>query len=110
MPLVTIGSRANAVPAALGQPQTRVVLGGEPYGTPIHSGYGLILGGWLDPAANIGVEAAGLYFQPQDHVLFSGASTRKGLPILGVPFLNVTGNGTAGGSTACSRARSLWGT
>ena len=90
VPLVTTGSRANPVPAALGQSKTKVLLGGESYGTPIHSGYRLTLGGWLDNDARIGVEGAGLFFQPQNHVLFSGNSGTKGLPILGIPFLNVT--------------------
>lgn len=81
-PLVTTGSAADLIPAALGQPGTSVLLGGGiPSGE--HSGGSLMAGLWLDNEADWGVEAGGFFF-PSRSSNFAASSSQY--PVLGRPF------------------------
>ncbi len=90
VPLVTTGSVADPVPGALGQPNTTIMFGDQPLHSPMQSGFRLTLGGWLDDSHINGIEFSGFFFQPRDSVDFFASSNRAGLPILGVPFFDVT--------------------
>ncbi len=60
VPLVTTGNLNDSVPGALGQPNTQVLFGGRDYNTsPIHSGYKLTEGCWLNQEMTLGMEASG---------------------------------------------------
>ena len=60
-PLVTTGSAADAVPGAIGQPHTQILLGNSDLGGGLRSGFRLTAGGWFDMWEECGVEASGFY-------------------------------------------------
>jgi hypothetical protein len=98
VPLVTSGSLADPVPGALGQPGTTILFGEHNLQSPMQSGYRLTLGGWLDDCRITGIEFSGFYFQPRDNVNFVANSNGSGLPVLGVPFFDVTPAGPKPGA------------
>lgn len=89
VPLVTTGSLADVRPGALGQPGTRVVLGGNSIDREERSGGRFTVGGWLDGDRTIGVEAS--YFFLASRSTTSSVSTGPGAPVLAVPIFDVSG-------------------
>lgn len=94
-PLITTGSPADAVPGALGQPNTRVLFGGS------NVDYGILPGGritagqdtWDDGSPGFQASAFGL---GQVRHRASFASDATGNPFLGQPIINaLTGTETA---------------
>lgn len=89
-PLLTSGSAADAVPAALGQPNTVVILGGE-VDTEEQSGTRVRVGYWCDPDRTIGVE--GTYFLMAERTShfpprFSATVNTSSSNPIGVPFID----------------------
>jgi hypothetical protein len=88
VPVVTQGSLADAIPGALGQPGTSVLLGNQNIGIPTRGGGRFTFGFSFDPAQTWGVE--GTYFSLADvsmsQSVFSDGSS--GSPFLGFPFYN----------------------
>jgi len=91
VPLVTSGSLDDAIPGALGQPGTRVLIGGEPIESAVRSGGRVAAGLWVDPERTWGIEGNYL-FLPQSHVTRSVATSgQPGSPTLAVPIFDTTG-------------------
>jgi hypothetical protein len=86
-PLVVTGSPADPFPGALDQPGTRNLFGGQglQYGT--FNGLRLTLGGWLDSANTLGVEAGGFLLERRS-VLFTASGNANGQPFLATPFID----------------------
>lgn len=109
-----VASAFNPVPAALGQPSTQSILGGDLGGDGLDGGQ-LTIGWWLDPNHGFGLEGRAMHIQ-NDWQVQSVAST--GLPILGVPFFNantgaeaaalVAQPGVSSGSVTASFRSRLW--
>jgi hypothetical protein len=102
VPLVTTASLTDPLPGALGQPGTRVVLGGSSIEPGVHSGARFTAGYWLDGERCWAVEG-GYFFLAQRSVQQAVSTT--GLPGSGnfaVPYFDVTGaaglNGVPGES------------
>jgi hypothetical protein len=89
VPLVTAGNPADAVPGALGQPGTQVLLGDSPLNYRALSGARFALGGWLDTEALVGFEIDGFFLQ-RGTTSFSAASNANGVPALYVPLIDRT--------------------
>src|SRR5439155_12510199 len=79
-------------PGALGQPNTRVLLGaGNPFDYDATSGARFTLGYWFDRHGSVGLEGRGLILeQRSSRSRFS--SNGSGSPLIGVPFFNTTLN------------------
>jgi hypothetical protein len=86
-PLVTSGSLADLVPAALGQPGTRILLEGK-LDDLERSGARFTLGYWCDAEHTLGFEARG-FFIGERKAHFHAESS--GDPILARPFINIAG-------------------
>ena len=116
-PLVAIGDPTDTVPGALGQPGTRVLLGGE-QGFGMMSGMRGSLGGWFN-GGPLGWEAAGFLFERRVNN-FSVSSDAAGNPSLYYPIFRPDAgregsisiadavDGVAGRMTVTSQSR-LWG-
>jgi hypothetical protein len=87
-PLVTTGSRTDAIPGALGQPGTRVLFGGD-YDTGVQSGLRLRGGYWFTPDQTLGVDGS-FFFLGGQGTRFHAESA--GVPILTRPFFDVNNN------------------
>lgn len=82
--LVTTGNPADFSPGALGQPGTRILLGGGNMGYGNFNGIQATLGAWLDKCNLIGVEASG--FLQEQRTLGAGFTANgAGVPPLYVP-------------------------
>jgi hypothetical protein len=86
-PLVTTGSSADAVPGALGQPGTQVLLGDRSIGFGAFNGIRLDLGVWVDRDRNCGLEAAGFILEHRS-AQFDAQGDANGQPFLAAPFVN----------------------
>ena len=76
-PLVTVGSVADPIPGALGQPNTSVAFGANSLGTGLSSGFEAEAGLYLDSERMFSVDLGGfLLFPEQIHSVF--ASSRLG--------------------------------
>jgi len=102
VPLVTSASLADALPGALGQSGTRVLLGGSPIDTGEHSGARFLAGYWLNPERTLGVEAGYFFLAERGVQQTISTSGLPGSPNLAVPYFDVTGaaglNGVPGES------------
>jgi hypothetical protein len=85
--LVSTGSPADAIPGAIGQPGTRVLLGNEDQRFGAFSGIRLTLGGWLDSDQSVGIEGSGFLLERRSNRFFA-ASDAAGNPVLAFPFFN----------------------
>ena len=93
-PLVTAGSPNDAVPGALGQPGTQVLLGGSNITMPVVSGLRLEGGFWFDADRTIGVEV-GYFFLGRQSRVFSAYSDDYGYPLIARPTIDAF-SGTEG--------------
>jgi len=93
-PLVTTSNAADV--GVLGAPSTQVLFGGDSYSAGWQSGFRLTLGGWIDNAQQLGVEASGFYFMPRTPTNFSRSTTGVD-QVLAIPFNNITPGGGIGG-------------
>lgn len=86
-PLLTLGSAADAIPGALGQPGTRVLYGGHSVSLPGAGGLRLEFGMWLDPNQLFSLELGytGLGRVTRDFSAFSNAG---GNPVIARPIIN----------------------
>ncbi|HTU20456.1 MAG TPA: BBP7 family outer membrane beta-barrel protein [Gemmataceae bacterium] len=84
-PLLTSGSVADAVPGALGQPGTNILVGNSIVSNNPYSGLRLRGGYWFDDCHKWGIDVGGFF-------LGSGANTTSissmGTPFLARPFVN----------------------
>jgi hypothetical protein len=87
-PLVTVGSPADAIPGALGQPGTVVVFGNNNIDFGRFNGVRAEVGVFLDSDNHFSLDAAG-EFAFENHVKFAKFSDPAGNPIIGRPFFNV---------------------
>jgi len=116
-PLAALGSIADPVPGALGQPGTSVVLGGKELDYPSFSGGRFGAGYWLDSEQRWGVEASGFFLGTRS-LQQSVSSGANGSPALFRPFNDVTTGessfflsapGFVSGSLTMSSTSELWG-
>jgi hypothetical protein len=119
VPLVTTGSASDAIPGAIGQPNTQVLHGGNGLNYGTFAGARFDIGAWLDAKDRFGIDA-GLFLIGENTTGFRAFSDLNGLPLLAVPFVNaqtgrhdqvpVAGPDTfAGGAIVRSSSR-MWGT
>lgn len=87
-PLVTTGDAAGA--GRLGAPGTRVLLGDGPLSMGSFPAGRFTLGGWIDDDENFGAEVS-LLFTGVRAAHFQAASDAAGVPLLAIPFADVTG-------------------
>ncbi len=86
--LVTSGLATDAIPGALGQPNTLVLSGPGSVNFGTFGGVRAFAGGWLDPQQIIGLEASGFVLQRQGQS-FNFGSTAGGNPLLALRHLDV---------------------
>ena len=91
VPLVTSGAPGDAIPGALGQPGTRVLIGGAPIETAVRSGGRVAAGLWVDPERTWGIEGNYLFLPPSNVVRSVATSGQPGSPTLAVPIFDTTG-------------------
>ncbi len=114
-PLITTGSPNDAVPGALGQPNTTVLFGGSNINYGSFGGARASMGFWLPQAPVLGFEA-GFFALQQRTVNFSALSDGNGDQIIARPVINAqTGTENsyidsypgvaAGGATVSSSTR-----
>jgi hypothetical protein len=87
-PLVTTGSTIDPHPAALGQPGTVVLFGGNSIDPGLYSGIRGEVGVFLDDNDRFSLECIGLYIFP-NHAGFTQTSDGTGNPILARPVFNI---------------------
>jgi hypothetical protein len=117
IPLATAGSIADAVPGALGQPGTRVLLGNADLDYKTFSGGRLSAGFWVDPNQALGLEARGFLLQRRTltQALGSDANGNPGIfrPLndaaLGQDSFTVSFPGMVSGNLAVASRSQLWG-
>ena len=85
-PLVTAGSATDAVPGALGQPNTVILFGNSDIDGGLHSGLRLSAGYWFDMWCEDGIDANG-FFLGEKTKQFSASSS--GTPVIARPFFDV---------------------
>lgn len=93
-PIVTTGSASDSLPAALGQPGTQVLYGGNSVNFGLVSGLRLETGLWLDDERKFGLEA-GYFFLGRQWRDFSANSDDYGNPVIGRPVIDAQ-SGTEG--------------
>jgi hypothetical protein len=88
-PLVTKGSPNDMPPAALGQPGTVVLFGGD-VNNEARSGGRFSAGCWFDDCHRFGLDGS-FFFLAQDSVSFLARSDGSlGSPVLAIPYTNAT--------------------
>ncbi len=117
-PIATLGSPADTVPGALGQPNTRVVSPGTLNYGPF-SGGRITLGGWLDDDRTWGVEGSAFLLETRTSQFFAGSA--PGGPVFFVPFQDggavppaesafpFGAGGATSGFIAATNSTRLWG-
>jgi hypothetical protein len=85
-PILTAGSPADAVPGAIGQPGTVLVLGQSKFEFPAGSGVRPAVGVWLLGDELLGLEVSGLYLQQGSNS--RSFQTVQGNPPTFLPFQN----------------------
>lgn len=89
VPLVTFASIDDAIPGAIGQPNTRILLGEEDIGMGWMQGFEVIGKSWID--RKIGLEAAYLLLPKVQERKSTRTSGEPDSPNLAVPIFDVTG-------------------
>jgi hypothetical protein len=113
-PLLTTGSPTDAVPGALGQPGTRVLIGD--FDSDVRSGGRFMVGYWFSNDRILGLDAS-FFFLGKETV--SQHDSSSGDPLLARPYFNVATNaeaadriafpGRRSGGLAASMADRFWG-
>ncbi len=96
VPIVTAGSVSDAIPGALGQPSTSVVLGNQNIGLPSQGGGRLTFGFTFDAEQSWGIE--GTYFYLSNPTVAQGiySDGSQGSALLAFPYYNpLTGTESA---------------
>jgi hypothetical protein len=119
VPLITTGNPADAVPGAFGQPGTAFAFGPTKQDLGTFTGGRLTVGGWLNEAGTLGLEASGFLLETRRVGYFAGSAGDP--PLFFVPFVNSaavppveaalpfgTGDASSGALSVFSSAR-LWG-
>ena len=96
-PLVTSGSTGDAVPGALGQPNTAALFGANNVDFGLFSGIRADLGLFLDYDNRFSIDLGGFYLPPNSSS-YSIAGDSSGNPLIARPYFNV-GSDTAVGLT-----------
>ncbi|MCP4195477.1 MAG: BBP7 family outer membrane beta-barrel protein [Planctomycetaceae bacterium] len=85
IPLVTSGSLADPLPAAIGQPGTQVLFGDQQVDFGNFSGFRASMGTWLDRCRDVGLEATGFLMEDRTSIFstdnFSDPDLVVSLPI-----------------------------
>lgn len=89
-PLVTIGSAGDAIPGALGQPNTRVLFGNQNINENPYSGIRLGAGYWFGSERRIGIEGSYFLLEKQTQ-FYSAGSGNTGTPVIARPITFVPG-------------------
>jgi hypothetical protein len=84
-PLITMGSAADVLPGAIGQPGTSVLFGGNSFASDARPGGRLTLGYWIDDCHEVGLE--GSFFSLAQRSSHFGVGS-SGSPVLARPFFN----------------------
>jgi hypothetical protein len=88
VPLVTIGSLADKIGGALGQPNTAILFpAGDHLDYGATSGARMVLGYWFDRQGSIGIEGVGMVTEQRSSISRFTANG-SGVPLLGQPFFN----------------------
>ena len=89
-PLVTVGSVADPIPGALGQPNTSVAFGANNLGTGLSSGFRAEAGMFLDADHTFSLDVSGFELFPENiHSVFS--SDAMGFPVIARPYVSTIG-------------------
>jgi hypothetical protein len=117
-PLLTTGRSVLAGGAALGQPETSVVIGHSDHDFGMFFGSRLSWGFWFDPSQSCGLEVSGFLLERRA-VLLSAEADAGGSPVLARPFIDamtgeeraafVTFPGRFAGGLGVSLTDHLWG-
>lgn len=91
VPLVTSASFNDALPGALGQANTRVILGGRSLDGDPHSGGRFSAGWWLDADSGIGIDGNYLFLATRTARASVATSGLPGGPDVAVPIFDVSG-------------------
>ena len=94
LPLLTTGSAKDAIPGAIGQPNTQVLQGNNGIGFKLFVGSTFALGGWIDADNILGVEGSGFVLEHRVNRVYT-TSDNSGNPFMALPYFNV-GPGTPG--------------
>lgn len=89
VPLVTFASEADDLPGAIGQPNTRILLGKESFGMGWMQGFEVHAGSWI--SCGMGIEAGYLFLPTVTKKRSVTTSGEPGSPNLAVPIFDVTG-------------------
>jgi Putative beta barrel porin-7 (BBP7) len=116
VPLVTTSGTASQ--GILGNPDTRVLIGGQDVDYHYMSGGRATVGFWFDPAEEWGFEGTGLVFERRT-VSDTATSGANGSPVLARPFVNaitgaessvlISSPGQFGGSVVVDASTELYG-
>ncbi len=88
-PLITTGSSSDPVPAAIGQPNTKVLFGNHSINFHGQSGFRLALRTWFEEDNEFAIEASGFYLPKKTKHTLDSSIGRHPIAVLGVPFNNV---------------------
>lgn len=91
VPLVTTASFSDALPGAIGQPGTRVLLGDKKINTHWQSGFKIAAGLWIDPLQQWGIEGSYFMLPKESWTQSVFSSGKPGSIDLAVPIYDVTG-------------------
>lgn len=94
-PLVTAGSPTDAIPGALTQPGTTVLLSNEAE-SPGQSGGRFFVGCWLNECQTKGIEADYLFLGTRRSAFVASASGAPGSTVIARPFFDIPPSGAAG--------------
>jgi hypothetical protein len=91
-PILTLGSSSDAIPGALGQPDTQILLGNSSINYRTLSGLRVEGGWWINPEQTFGIES-GFFVVGGTAPRFKAFSDDAGLPLIARPVINAnTGN------------------
>jgi hypothetical protein len=123
-PLVTtgfagvMGIGGDAIPGALGQPNTAILVGNNNLNFNLIPGFRIDAGIWLDHDNHFSLEASGFYL-PQVHKNFFVQSDASGSPLITRPIFNPVSQqeeafivalpGLVAGDVAIGNSQTLWG-
>lgn len=92
IPFVTEGPRVRNGAPVLGQPGTKVILGGKDIKDNGHSGGRFALGYWLDECHDFGGEISYLFLLNNSNPKSVFSNGQTGSPFLAIPFINANTN------------------